>query len=875
MSWFLLPPKMEDPVRAQQARLAHKIILSLGGIITVSSFGLIVIHPAAVTVRVAAETIVLYVALTAVCVGINARGWTRLASYIFITVVLLNVAVRAPFAGGLQSPSATMFYIFALTGGLLLGARVGLFIAIICALYGLGLVVAQDRHLLPVQTIYYSPFAYWWKNVMFMAIVIVLVRLASQSIEESNSRLKAELNERRKVQKRLEIALDAAEIGIWEGHVAGDKLYLDNGAMRFLGLSPDEQGVIKFADWIALVHPEDRPKVETGISNLLSGDTRARAVYRCLHPDGRLRYIEGTGSSILDENDHVVSHAGTVMDVTLRETGKVERDQLLSKLQKRVKELKLLNSVSQLLRDRALDHALMDELVVLLPQGWMHQECCEARIRYGDMIATTREWRESPWLMSADFRVGDRDGTVEIAYLSECPLACEGPFWTEERALLNSIVEMLVAYLEKAEAAQRERMLEERLLQAQKMEAMGTLAGGIAHDFNNLLAAIMGFSSLLEADFPKDSKHHRFAERISASCERGKEIVRQILSFARAGVQDRQVIELSEYLQDCEEILRKTVSSRVSISFSYGARPLYIEANPGQVTQLLSNLCKNAGEASVGAGTVINVELSYAPKEKIGFIEGCSLHEGVALAGQICEGVDYACLRVQDKGAGIQGEILKRVFDPFFTTRGRTQGTGLGLAVVHRVVEAQGGFCLVETQLGQGTSFSIYLPIIETSRAMSEIGRAAPAAVPDNWRALTGDEQIMIIDDEIDVLHSTALFLDRMGYDVIAVDDPVEALEIFQDNPSAWDLVIVDQIMPNMRGSDLIREMRRNSPSIRAIICSGYADMDIVPSGDSENRQAVPDLFLQKPVSIKSLATAIRQALDGTLHHSMSEEHVS
>jgi signal transduction histidine kinase/ActR/RegA family two-component response regulator len=563
------------------------------------------------------------------------------------------------------------------------------------------------------------------------------------------------------------------------------------------------------------------------------------------------------------------------MDVTLRETGKHERDQLLSKLRKRVKELKLLNSVSQLLRDRAFDHTLLDELVVLLPQGWMYQECCEARIEFHDVVAKTRGWRDSPWLMKADFRVGDRVGVVQIAYTTECPRASDGPFWAEERVLLNSIVEMLVAYLEKAEAAQRERVLEERLLQAQKMEAMGTLAGGIAHDFNNLLAAIMGFSSLLETDFPDGSKHHRFAERISASCERGKEIVRQILSFARAGVQDRQVIELSEYLRDCEDILRKTVSAGVVINFSYEARQLYIEANPGQITQLLSNLCKNADEASAGAGSEIQVELAYVPKHEVALIEGSALNEGVAVAGQIGQGVDYARLRVEDKGAGIAPDVLKRVFDPFFTTRGRTHGTGLGLAVVHSVMEAQDGFCLVETELGRGTSFSIYLPIVESSRANCEINRAAPVVVPQSWQALTGDERIMIVDDEVDVLHSTALFLDRLGYDVIAVEDPMEALEVFRDDVSAWDLVIVDQIMPKMRGSDLIREMRRECPIIRAIICSGYADINIVPHADTEEGQTVPDLFLQKPVSIKSLAAAIRHTLDGTQHQLLADDKVS
>ena len=236
------------------------------------------------------------------------------------------------------------------------------------------------------------------------------------------------------------------------------------------------------------------------------------------------------------------------------------------------------------------------------------------------------------------------------------------------------------------------------------------------------------------------------------------------------------------------------------------------------MTQLISNLCKNAADALGGAPGQIDVSLATIGGAELARESDLMLSGGASLIGQVDLSKTYARIRVADTGSGIPAETLKRIFDPFFTTKGRGKGTGLGLAVVHGVVEAHNGFCRVDTKEGKGTVFSIFLPLVD-----------APVA-PAHGRQLTrtehGRERVLLVDDEVDITDTVAMGLDRLGYETLAVNDPLEALEVFQADPEAWDIVVLDELMPGMRGSELAARLKMLRPALPIILVSGSTQGD-------------------------------------------------
>jgi PAS domain S-box-containing protein len=390
------------------------------------------------------------------------------------------------------------------------------------------------------------------------------------------------------------------------------------------------------------------------------------------------------------------------------------------------------------------------------------------------------------------------------------------------------------------------KFLEERSRHSQKMEAMGTLAGGIAHDFNNLLGAIQSFAQLLEEDTKLASRERHFAQRITAACERGRDIVKQIISFARRGAQQMDVIDLCSFVAEYKEILARTLPDAAKLEISCPEETVCVRANPGQLSQLISNLCKNAAEALAGRTGEVRLQISSALP---GEIKSLSMaHPLSYMIGVSSPGERYACLQVSDEGTGIEPDALKQIFDPFFTTRGQRGGTGLGLSVVHGVVESHGGFGVVESTVGKGTTISIYLPqVTEVPTHLS----SSPAAAGD----LRGTERILILDDEPDITDSLSLSLDRLGYGVVAVNDPLEALEIIREDPG-WDAIVSDYVMPGKDGVEVTREFKKHNPSSVAILCSGYTEKTPDRSAD------VVDLFLDKPVQPSELVSRLRHLFE-------------
>jgi two-component system cell cycle sensor histidine kinase/response regulator CckA len=397
------------------------------------------------------------------------------------------------------------------------------------------------------------------------------------------------------------------------------------------------------------------------------------------------------------------------------------------------------------------------------------------------------------------------------------------------------------------------RKLEGRLQRSAKMEAIGQLAGGVAHDFNNILGAIQGFAGFLDQDLPEKSAQRGFASRILSACERGKDLVEQILAFARVRGVERGVADLGVLVQRNREYLAGLLPAQITLRVELEEIALPIFGSPVQVGQLISNLFINARDSFSVSGGVITIAARLSTPDELERLRRGAEEPNERSWGHIWPDCSYGLLQVRDEGEGIAPTILDKIFEPFFTTKGRLHGTGLGLAVVHGVVESMGGVCHVRSVVGEGTTFSIYFPL------MTGAGEAADETLPVEPADLRGRERVLVVDDETDIADMLSIGLERLGYEVVSANDPLEALAAFQEDPLAFDVVITDQVMLGLRGLELIGRLKKMRPDLKTILCTGYSD------GATEEAalEAGADKFFQKPVDSRRAAASIRFLMEG------------
>ncbi len=383
-----------------------------------------------------------------------------------------------------------------------------------------------------------------------------------------------------------------------------------------------------------------------------------------------------------------------------------------------------------------------------------------------------------------------------------------------------------------------QKSLEEQLRQAQKMEALGTLAGGIAHDFNNVLAAILGYIELARFDVDEASPARKSIDQIYKASQRARNLVGHILSFSRQSVHEKKPVFMQQIIDESLELLRASLPSTIEIKRSMTSKIFPIEADSTQIHQIIMNLCTNAAHAMPEGGT-LSLLLDVVTVNELdvhGFIE---LEPG-----------PYMKLSVTDTGCGMNLDVKKRIFDPYFTTKGKGQGTGMGLSVVHGILKVHGGAIRVESEEGQGSVFHLYFPI-SNARAGEE-----PVAVAG---LVQGRERILFVDDESDLAEMVGTMLERLGYTVTAVTSSQEALDLFSSSPEAYDLLVTDLTMPKMTGLALARKVKALRANVPVIICTGYSDS--VSAG--EVSAAGINYLLMKPLEIRELSLSIRNALDG------------
>jgi PAS domain S-box-containing protein len=380
---------------------------------------------------------------------------------------------------------------------------------------------------------------------------------------------------------------------------------------------------------------------------------------------------------------------------------------------------------------------------------------------------------------------------------------------------------------------------EDKLRQAQKMEAIGTLAGGIAHDFNNILSAIIGYTELAEYEVPEGSKTRKNLREVLNAGRRARDLVKQILAFSRQGEQERKPLQVSHIIKETLKLLRASLPTTIEIRQFIENETGIIEADPTQLHQLLMNLCTNAAHAMNNNGGILEVGIRD--------VEVGREDRGSAFLN-VPHGT-YVMLTVRDTGHGMSVEVLNRIFDPYFTTKEKGDGTGLGLAVVHGIVKSHGGAITVYSEEGKGSTFNVYFPAIKKKVVQNE---AKPELL------FTGHQRILFVDDELPLVDIGKKMLEHLGHKVIIRTSSLEALEAFRSSPDKFDLVITDKTMPQMTGFDLAKELKRIRPDVPIILCTGFSDTTDV---DKAKAVGVSGLVM-KPIVTSEMAETIRRVLE-------------
>ncbi len=429
--------------------------------------------------------------------------------------------------------------------------------------------------------------------------------------------------------------------------------------------------------------------------------------------------------------------------------------------------------------------------------------------------------------MECRFRT--KDGTIMDTLVSVRNIR-----FKEEKCLIS--VASNITGLKRAE--EEKKKLEIQLQQAHKMEAIGTLAGGIAHDFNNILGIIIGNTELAQDDVPESNPAYFNLQEIKTSSLRAKNVVKQLLSFARKSTYERKPIKINPIIKESIQLLRATIPVTIDIRQGIHATTDTVLADPTQINQLIINLCTNASYAMEETGGILEIGT-----QDIVLNEASPVFTPDLIPGK------YLNITVIDTGYGIKPEILDRVFEPYFTTKAVGKGTGMGLAVVHGIVKSHGGTITVKSNVGKGTSFSILFPVNEREHIQdAELLEDLP----------TGNERILFIDDDASMANVVQYRLERMGYQVDARTSPVEALELFRSHSEQFDLVITDMTMPQMTGDQLVKEIIKVRPDIPTILCTGFSEKI-----DEEKAKKIGfHQYIEKPLDRRNLALLVRQALD-------------
>ncbi|MEA2432585.1 MAG: two-component system, cell cycle sensor histidine kinase and response regulator CckA [Actinomycetota bacterium] len=653
-----------------------------------------------------------------------------------------------------------------------------------------------------------------------------------------------DITERRKAADRIatsERSLAEAQaishFGSYSWDMLTDILTWSDEQYRLFGFEP---GSIKpsYESVRGCIHPDDVDEANRKTRECMKSGSTLEMDFRVIQPDGTIRWIRARGE-VAFEGGVPIRLVGTNQDVT----GSKEAEEGRLTLERELRESERLfrgafdaaqtgialigpDAVTYVDVNEALCEMLGYSKEELMHLNWLaitHPDDIErTNETVAEFVASSRENNR------ISKRYTRKDGGVIFVEIKDsCVRAVDGsPLY---------FVSHVTDVTEREEATAEKEILESRLRQGQKMEAVGQLAGGVAHDFNNILAVILNYAGFLREDLlPGDARLEDVVEIIKAG-EKAAQLVHQLLAFSRQEIVEPRVIDLNEVVADLYELLHRSLGEDIELVYETMDKLPNVLADPGRIDQVLLNLAVNGRDAMVEGG-VLTIS---AGTELVAENDRANLDAGL-----------YVRLDVSDTGGGMEAGTAERVFEPFFTTKPRGEGTGLGLATVYGIVKQAHGGVYVESEVGVGTKFSVYLPARE-----DDVSESPKRPKSDG---LGGTETILLVEDEDMVRGLVSRILMKHGYEVVAFSSGAEALEFFRENLSVIDLLLTDVVMPRMSGKSLSEKATALRADLRTLFMSGYTDELIAQKGVLDLRERL----IRKPFNADQLLTEVRSMLD-------------
>lgn len=613
-----------------------------------------------------------------------------------------------------------------------------------------------------------------------------------------------------------------------EGELVGE--WITDSFTKVFGYTKEE--IDQRGGWKSMVYPEDLPVALKHAKKIVSGHTDI-AEFRFVTRREEVRWIRDYAIPIFDESTkRVVKIYGAAQDIT-------DLKVLIEQLRENEEKYRKLvdNSIDAIViaQDEMIKYAnprvieisgySIEELLSKPFIEFLHPDDRQMALEYHRKIVN----REIIMKSNYSLRSIDKQGNIRWFEINAVPIEWEG-----KPAELNIIRD--ITDLKKAEE-EREN-LHKQLLHSQKMEAIGKFSAGIAHDFNNILTSIKGFTQLAMLSLSENDPLKSYLEKVLDSSEKAEKLIKQLLAFSRKQVLEKKVININEILIDMEDLIKRLIGEDILLNLKLAPNIGLVQADPVQIENAIVNLIVNARDA-MPKGGMLTIETANFEIDE----EFLKTHPGAQI-GQ------YVMLSIKDTGVGISEEIKDRIFEPFFTTK-EEKGTGLGLSTVYGIVKQHGGNIWVESEVGRGTTFKIYLPRIEKEREEEILSKTY-------GEIIKGNETVLVIDDDEKVRATVLEMLKKLGYKTLEAPNPDIALFLAQFYNKPIELVICDVVMPIMNGPKLFNKFKNYRPDTKILYMSGYADEVLAKHGIAEKGIN----FLQKPFTIETLSSKIREVLD-------------
>jgi len=636
----------------------------------------------------------------------------------------------------------------------------------------------------------------------------------------------------KKTQQRLRVseqhfraAFDSAPVGMGLLSPEGKYFKVNQALCDILGYTQKE---LSRTFWTDLTYPNDITISEKQIQELEVNAQTPLIEKRYVRKDGNIVWALVSAAAIRDPENHLYYYLIQILDITRRK--------------KAMEEMEESEKRYRMLFDNAADPIIVynfDGAVLDANQGacrhlgYSREEVLKLNIAD---ICCPDEVSEFIEKLKGLGKSGRLVFETRCMHKNGHPIPVEVGMSEIEYAHKKAV---LIIVRDIRERKQSEK-LQLQLQQAQKMEAIGTLAGGIAHDFNNILFPIIGYTEMAMYDLPEGGRPRQQLEQVLEATTRAKDLVQQILTFSRKQEEELKPVKIQAIVKETLKLCRATFPSTIEIRKQIYPECGPVMGDPTRIHQIIMNLCTNAYQAMGDSGGILEIKLTETTLEEKDII-----HRHVNLLPG-----PYVHLSVRDTGYGIKPDVLTKIFEPYFTTKAPGEGTGLGLAVTQSIVKNLNGDISVNSTLGEGTIFHVFLPLIQIEQTGLQI--------PQEKQLPEGNEHLLVIDDELQLLHMEQQMLSRLGYRISIYPGSLKALEIFRADPDNFDLIITDQTMPGMTGIELARTALQIRPDIPIILCSGYShalEEDVI-------KRIGVRRYLLKPISMAELAVTIRETLD-------------